>query len=320
MVLAIVGSHLLVARPAFAQPSPPVPPAPAPQGATPDPKRGAELFKQAQALGKDPSKRDQACDLYAESQTLAPSIATRLALADCREKQGRLYDAYLEFSGASLDAIGARDTKREKQATERAAALVPNLVRVSVRIASPNAAGLELAIGGRKLTYAQWKEVNVAAPGTIAVDATAPGYQTFHFERPANPGEEVVVDVPQLIAAIAPPAPLPAPPPAQPMSGEHEAKIKKARRLMIIGGVGFGVSCLIALHASSRYDDAVDELDFDDVDSAQLQADFATLVGATGLVVAGIGWWKYREAKRAHLMVTPAVTPTTAGVSVTGRF
>ncbi len=317
---------MLVARPSFAQPPPP---APAPQGAapqavppkaSPDPKRGAELFKQAQALGKDPSKLDQACDLYAESQTVAPSIATRLALADCREKQGRVYDAYLEFSGASVDAIGARDTKREKQAADRVAALVPKLVRVSVRIASPNAAGLELSIGGRKLTYAQWKEVNVAAPGTVAIDATAPGYQSFHIERPANPGEEVVVDVPQLVAAVAPPAPLPAAPATQPLSVEHEAKIKSARRLMISGGVAFGVSCLIALHASSRYDDAVDELDLDDVDSAQLEADFATLVGATGLVVAGVGWWKYREAKRAHLMVTPAVTPTTAGVSVMGRF
>lgn len=311
---------MLVARSVFAQP-PPVPPAPAPQGApAPDPKRGAELFKQAQALSKDPSKLDQTCDLYAESQAIAPSIATRLALADCREKQGRLYDAYLEFSGASDDAIGARDTKREKLATDRAAALVPNLVRVSVRIASPNAAGLEISIGRRKLTYAQWKEVNIAAPGTIAVDATAPGHQSFHLERPANPGEEVVVDVPQLVAAIAPPAPPPAAPAAPPMSVEQAAKIKKARKLMIIGGVAFGVSCLIALHANSRYDEAVDELDLDDVDSAQLQADFATLVGMTGLIVTGIGWWKYREAKRAHLMVTPAVTPTTAGVSVMGRF
>jgi hypothetical protein len=81
-------------------------------------------------------------------------------------------------------------------------------------------------------------------------------------------------------------------------------------------------SVVLGLHASSRYDDAAAAYDQDGVESAQREADIATVFVVTGFVAAGIGGWLYFKERRdgGSVVVAPTATASTVHVSVVGRF
>ena len=86
------------------------------------------LFDEARALLKD-GKPELACPKLAESQRIDPGIGTLLYLASCYEKTGKLASAWVTFREAAVAASRAGQTEREKVATTRAEALLPQLRR-----------------------------------------------------------------------------------------------------------------------------------------------------------------------------------------------
>lgn len=143
----------------------------APPVAAQDAKVQAEaLFKEAVALS---AKGDHAaaCQKLEASDKLETGLGTKLRLADCREKTGRLATAWAAFrEGAALAAL--RKDKREKIARDRAGALEQRLSTLTVEVQDP-AAGLEVKLAGVVLARAAWGTRVPFDGGTYDVEARA---------------------------------------------------------------------------------------------------------------------------------------------------
>jgi hypothetical protein len=280
------------------------------------------LFDQGQAE-MDAGKIDAACATFETSFKLDPQIGARLNLADCRERQGKIVEAYALFAGAADEAARTKKQGRESFARQRMAALQPKLVRVTVRIAEP-APGIAVMLGERSLPQAQWAVEQVVRPGRIVVDATASGRQPYHLEENAVAGSAIEIVVPALpptavtaTATSETPVPTPTPAPASPSRFD--------RTTLILGGGGIGlilVSGAVALHAKSRWDTAYHANDRSGVSSAQTEADVGTGVFVVGAAVLTVGIVRYLRTRPDpdHVAIAPAVGGGMIGLTVAGSL
>ncbi|WP_437565654.1 hypothetical protein [Sorangium sp. So ce542] len=166
--------------------------------------RADALRREAQELLAS-DRPDAACPKLEESERLRPSTETKLELARCHERTGRLASAWALY--AEVEAAGG-DAKQGAEARERAAAIAQRLPRLAILVSDEVKAltGLEVALDG-----AAAREVGVARPvepGKHRVTATAPGRQAFSREIEARqPGEIVEVRITALEPHAAAPAP-----------------------------------------------------------------------------------------------------------------
>ncbi len=287
----------------------------------------------------DAKQVDAACNSFERSLELDPQIGTRLNLADCRERQGRLVEAYQLFADSIAEAARTKKEGREKFARERATTLATRLVKVTLKVATPDLTGLSITLGDHTLARGDWAAPSYAMPGTINVLATAPGHLPFRATVTGAAGKELAIEVPSLGVVAAPPAEKPAPPPDKPAPPpdkpappvtsvtaepppETPAPSHKSRVPMIVGGVGGGLvltSFGLGLHAKSRYDTASTNKSASGVKSAQSEADVATGFAIAGGVAIGIGIVLYlRERNDNHPTVAPVVGDHTVGLSLVG--
>jgi hypothetical protein len=125
-------------------------------------------------------KYGEACEKFAESERLDPSVGTELNLGLCYESQGRTAAAWAAYRAASARARrdGRRD--REQAARDRAAALEPKLSRVSMALApGADLPGLEVRLDGTVLGRATLDVAAPIDPGSHVVEVRAPGYRTW---------------------------------------------------------------------------------------------------------------------------------------------
>lgn len=226
------------------------------------------LFREGQEAM---AKKDYsiACARFAASNQLEPGIGTRLWLADCYEKQGRLASAWRVFREAAAAAIEAKDS-RATVAESRAAQLEPKLAKIVVHVVAPPK-DFELRLDGVRV---QW-----ALP--LFVDRG-------RHELRATGGFERVVDVDQdgrtyevTIGHASPTAPADKPSPsAWPIAGWS---------LVAVGAVGVGAGSYLGLRARSQYDDAASHCpstcDSEGYDARK--AAFRTATASTIFMVAG---------------------------------
>jgi hypothetical protein len=279
-----------------------------------DAAKAKALFDQGQAE-MDSGKIDAACATFEASFRLDPQIGARLNLADCRERAGKLVEAYTLFAGAAAEARRTQKQGREGFARQRMAALQAKLVRVTVRIAQP-APGLAVKLGERALAPAEWSVEQVVKPGQIVVDATAPDRQPFHMEESAVAGSAIEVVVPALPPAAAQTTTATAPP---------EPAHQFDRTSLILGGSGAGAliaSVVIGLHAKSRYDTAVRAGDRNGVSGAQTEADVGTAFAIAGVAVITVGVVRYLRTRSDpdRVTIAPALGPGTLGIALTGTL
>jgi len=265
-----------------------------------DTARAAQLFAQGQAAIAA-SRIDDACTMFETSLRLDAQIGTRLNLADCRERQGRLAEAYALFVAGADEADRTNKPGRAKFARERGAALRARLVSVSVRVATPELPGLAIKLGGRELAHGEWATPRLVAPGAITVDATAPGYGPVHAEATGLGGGELEIAVPALLPMVT------------------ADKPRGAGKLpWIVGGTGVALvaaSVAIGLHAKSRWTDATNAHDAAAVDRALTEADVATGVAIAGTVALAAGVVLYVRG-RDGVAVAPMVGGGSVGLSV----
>src|SRR5262245_13158316 len=159
------------------------------------------LFNEAQQLMKD-GKYAQACPKYAESQRLDSGLGTMLYLADCYEKNGQTASAWGQFREAASIAKNTGESGREKKAIERAAALEPRLLRVSLSVAPEAAsiAGIEIKRDGQVIGKALWGTAMPLDPGDHVFEASAPGRKKWSTTTKLTEGATapVTVQVPAL--------------------------------------------------------------------------------------------------------------------------
>jgi hypothetical protein len=265
-----------------------------------DAARATKLFDQGHKL-IDAGKIDDACDAFAQSLALDPEIGTALNLADCRERQGKLVEARALFDAAAVEAMKTNKEGRATFARGRIAELDKRLAHVTVR--AP--AGVRVALDGRPIDAS----VQHVMPGTIAIDASAPGKKPWRHEQSVAAGETVAIEA-DLVDEPGPTARPPVPPPAQ----------RTPLVITATGGALVVASAVVGLHARARWSDAIDRGDKDGVTGAQHEADLATGIVVVGLATAAVGVYLYLRPSHRGVVVVPTTDGASAGMLAAGSF
>lgn len=284
-----------------------------PQAAAPsaaDVKRADALFKQAVTLKKQ-SKTADACRLFEQSQALDPNGATLVNLAECHEAEGKTGTAWRELQEAYKLAKETENQEIITWTRSHIHAIVPKLFQLTVLIPAEtrDTPGVTVHLDGEPLNVQVPSQFRVLDPGKHTITASAPARPDFRQEvvfAPALRKRTVMVT-------------LEAPPPPPP---NNDAAIA----LLIIGGAGLaGGAALFGVGMASG------------VDGGFLGAAAGACVVGLGTFVPGAVLLANNSSPNAsgslapssrhpdslsapRLVAVPLLSPTTAGVALTGSF
>jgi len=294
------------------------------------------LFREGRRL-MEAKQFEQACPKFLESNEQDPSPGTLLNLAECYEKLGRTESAWVTYSRDAELARARAQTAREKLATERAAAIEPELARLEIDV--PDAArieGLRILRGDTEVERASWGVAVPVDPGSIVIEATAPGRRSWQTTISVIPKSAQLLTSPLLeVDGAAPPIattessesaqapvvtsePAPAPADADPGSGQRTLGF-------IVGGVGLvglAVGGGFALSARSKNEDSKSFCRQDDpnrcsAEGVTLREDAQT-AGTIATVAFGLGL--AAVAGGVVLIVTAPSSGQGAALSLGGSF
>lgn len=160
------------------------------------------MFQQATAL-MDQQHFREACEKFAASQELDPGLGTQLYLADCYDRAGRTASAWALFREVEDRAGRANQSDRARIARERAEALESKLSRLELRVPpSRQIEGLELVSSGNPVPRASWNTPLPVDPGTLRIEARAPGKKPWSTQITIAPGaSRQTLEIPALVSA-----------------------------------------------------------------------------------------------------------------------
>ncbi len=210
----------------------------------------------------------EACEKLETSEKIDPAVGTLLYLGECYERLGRTASAWAVFREASSLAQAGGQADRAKTAIQRAERLEPDLAYLAVSV-SPEAhtPGLTIRRGGETVKPDLLGVSIPTDPGSIRIEASAPGYATFTASVTLAARERRALAIPELEAlpgAPKPPAdanttPTPTPPPKtvttpspQPERPRHRDPSVFAYVLGGVGVVGLGVGSYFGVRAIQR--------------------------------------------------------------------
>ena len=186
LTLSSFGSLASTSRVTFAEPS------------STDVALASALFTDGRTL-MDQGKFAEACPKLAESHRLDPGGGVVLALALCREAEGKTASAWVAFEEAL--AFAKRDNRddRKKTIEEHLGRLRSELSRFSVSLSDgARAQGVIVSLDGRALADASLGVAFAVDPGDHLLVATAPGKGAFRQTITIERADETNVVVPPL--------------------------------------------------------------------------------------------------------------------------
>jgi tetratricopeptide (TPR) repeat protein len=254
---------------------------------------------QADALfaeGRDLLERGryaEACAKLAKSEELAPAVGTLLNLAYCWEQAGKLRSAMDAYAQAEAFAGAAGEAKRASFAKDRYAAVEPRAMKLVVRIAPPEAPGLEIKRNGVVMTKPDFDRPIAVDPEDYVVTAAAPGYMTWKGAIIVKGEGGVVTMIIPPLGELAKPVEVASAPAPTGMGTRRIAALGLGAASALAIGAGIGM----AFAAKSRYDDAephcaegtCDETGNAIQRGAVTQGNIATALIALGLLSGGAG-------------------------------
>lgn len=303
------------------------------------------LFREAQTL-LEAGNVHAACEKFAASQKVEPTIGTLLNLAACHEKEGLTATAWTEYAEVASLAQRAGDKDREKYARARNASLEKNLGRVSIEVARP-VADQEVLLDGQKLAREVWGSGIPLDPGEHTVEARAPKKTSWMKKITLAAGAGVErIEVPALEdaekAAAAPP--VAAKPPAPEERAEEKPPASSGSSPLLgyslvgVGVIGLGLATYFGLSARGHADER-DKIcppgtpcdrqsAFDEHDDAKSAQTMMFVSGGVGVVAAGVGAYFLLTApsassapkKSGGLRVQPSFRPGAYDVRLEGSF
>ncbi len=136
------------------------------------------LFFTARGL-MEAGRYPEACAKLSESYRLDPAAGTLLNLAVCHEKDGKIASAWGEFRQSIAEARKANRPEREKLATERVAAIEPDLPFLTLTVPDEvrKIPGLVISRNGVPLNAAAWSTELPVDPGQVEIEESAPDYK-----------------------------------------------------------------------------------------------------------------------------------------------
>lgn len=311
-----------------------------------------QLFRDGKRLMKE-GNYSEACAAFDASQKMDPTVATLLSLADCREKNGQIASAWAGFLDAERQTRGGgTQAGLNKTAKDRATKLEPRLSFLTVSV--PDEAridGLELTRNGEKIENGAWNRAIPVDGGEYTITGKAPGHEAWSTTvSVTNEHGSVSVDVPKFKEAEV----LTTPEGEEKSAGRDGPDVilvterpspMTGKRKIALGVAGLGVvaaagGILFGVQSNGFESDARDLCPNNPcganadaanaaADSAEQRALFANIaygVAGAAVVAAAVLWITGAPEHHTQLeldedtALVPAVSPTSAGVAVVGRF
>ncbi len=213
-------------------------------GQAPDNAAIAEvLFQEAQRLIGD-GRVSEACAKFVESDRLDPGMGTKLSIADCYEREGKLAAAWALFTEIIPAAQQAKRKDREALAKSRVDALAPRLPKLTVIMDGADAKTVEVVRDGVVIGAATLGVALPVDPGEHVVVARSLGFKTWSTTVTIKERETLEVKIPALEVEpakeveAAPPPPAPPPPLPPPVIPSTSALRTGSFISFGVGGVG----------------------------------------------------------------------------------
>ncbi len=277
---------------------------------------GDALFNEGKALleAKDYAA---ACPKLAESHRLEPRGRTALALAICREGEGKTASAFAAYQEALFYAKRDKRKDREDVASAKLIELEPLLPKLRVVVsADAKAQSVRVAIDQDALKATLEGVPMPIDPGTHEISVSAAGHATHVETLVATPGKLVEITIAPL-AVEKKDAPPPPPPPISTSSGGSGTRTLG----YVIGAVGlagtlvggyFGLRALSIgkdVDARCPNDPCSDRGALDDNDRAHRYARIADvgLLGGGALIVVGASLVLFGGSSSATVEKAPTV-------------
>lgn len=287
------------------------------------PPESTRLFDEGRALAKE-GKYAEACAKFEQSLELDRAPGTLLNYADCNEHLGHLALAYRLFDEVARMSE-TDNVDRAKFARERARAVLARTGTVVVRLADARTPGLSITIAGREVApAAELREV--VDPGDVTIEVRAPDVQPFTKTGRAEPGRELVIEVPAFEPGIAG-GPLP-----EAERVRRPSRVTAAYTLGALGGASLVAGVITGVVAKSRYEAEIESGNctstnppvcnaegFRNANDAVRLGNISTVLAVGGLIVIGAGAAVYLTAPR-DLVVIPTASAEAGGLAVVGRF
>jgi hypothetical protein len=314
-----------------------------------------QLFREGRQLMEE-KKYPEACAKFEASQQLGPAIGTLLNLAVCHEKEGKIATAWGEFAQVVAAARREGHKDREDFAKTHLKELEPRLPKLTVKVpAATRTSGLVIRRNGQDLAEGAWSVALPVDPGTVKVEASAPGFQPWRSELTIKEKESKEIEVPGLLPEPRPEPTASAPPvassaPAAPTATTSAVELNplappagwstKKTTGAILGGVGIlglGVGAYLGIRAFSQRSDSdarcpsiggVEYCDRKGVelnDSARTSARLSNVGVGLGVLALGAGAYLFFSGDAAPQSgalrgVGVAFDGRGASAAVSGRF
>lgn len=250
--------------------------------------RAQQLFESALA-DVDAGNYAAACPKFLASQEADPKTSTLLNLGSCYEKNGQTASAWGAFREAEVLARRGWRKDWETIARERAEALEPKLVRLTIVVPEEaRVPGLVVFRDGARIPPGEWDVAIPVDPGEHVVRATADGRQPFEGKISVT-DESRSFELPALEPLPPPPAPALPPPIVVPTTSTGWSTLEIAGAAIAGTGVlALTAGTVLAVVAKGRYDDARQRCSFGTSGcTADAVADADAAYGlATGATVA----------------------------------
>jgi hypothetical protein len=310
-----------------------------------------QLFNEARALAK--AKRwPEACPKFEASLRYDPVLGTRLNLAMCYERIGKLASAWGLYRESMLLARKAGDTRRASYAQKQAAALEPRLPRLAIAAPARPPEGFVVKRDGTPIDPGAQGVALFVDPGVHEITASAPGFKPFTETVTSVEGKAETLAIPALEAVPAPPVVAVEPPRAltrphieQRVVAAPTAAVPAPSRTRAYVALGVGAAGVAALgvglgfgaKARSTYGDAetlcgkdlvCEPVDYDKgrrlVRDAHSTATISTVFVAAGgaaVAAAAVLWLTAPRAReRTAARFVPVAHDRGAGIAAVGRF
>ena len=283
----------------------------------------------------------EACPKLAESQKLAPSIGTMMALADCNLALGKTATAWRQY-GEAADAAARSNDPREAALRKKVAGLAPRVGRIIVVPPQGAKPSLGLDCDGVPIGVSEWRTELPMDPGSHRVTASTLVGSTWSVKVVVPPdGGVQTVKIPDEVIGQGDPSERAARPtsqdredderPLEPESGDPGA----TRRTLglVLGGVGVlgvGLGAFFGLRAKSKLDDSNNGHchlnDRCDATGVALRDDYlgAARISTVSFLAGGVllagGALLYFTAPSAPVSIAAAGGPGSANVIVRSTF
>ncbi|MFN0246331.1 MAG: tetratricopeptide repeat protein [Kofleriaceae bacterium] len=287
---------------------------------------------------------EQACAAFGESYELDPLPETRFNIALCSEETGKLATALHHYQELAKSESSARRVKAA-QAAESLAKRVP---RLRIELGNKDKvvpAGFVVTLDGVRVTNFKDTPIDI---GAHTVMAAASGHENWQgvaeasWEReivivsitlvPGQPGPDILTLKPQPPPRKKPTSdPLVTPDPSDPTRATSSLRRPIGIGLTIGGGAALAGALVAGLFAQSRYSDAKQACGGTQcgepdsfargqklVDEARSLGNLSTALTIGGGVLATAGLVLWLTAPSGEQQI--AITPTTNGASVSGRW